>query len=647
MSGRLLRYPFSAVIGERNAKRALQCLLADDSLNGVLIKGPSGTAKSVLVRSLAGLTDRNLVDLPAGAGDEDIFGGIDFETAVKEGVTQLKGGILQRAHGNILCIDNINLLDPKTLNTVTECISTHRVKIERDGISSEYPCDTTVIATMDPAERELPESIADRFDICVLIVPDTDVKTRSDVIEQDLEFREDPDSFCNRFSGEDAEVKANIERAREKIPHIRITRRDINDIVMICNKLHAVGHRGDIACARTARALAALDGGDYITEENIKEASVLCLLHRRKPKTVFNEKADVFIHGADAESHENGEEPEITNQEIAELARMSREQEETDREIQEIVDSVDMAAPDMEDPAPKEVQSMETDGEEKADSENGGIPDVDVVTAMLREVRTNLAEIDRIEMIHLNKVVGHIPRAALSSDRNGRASGYRIPEGRTKDPALGPTIRAASPYQKIRKPNGLSIVIEPSDIRENVRTKAASCSFMFGLDVSGSLSNTGRLEEAIKAVRAMLEDGYVRRDKVGLITFGQRLVNLAVPFTRNVEAVFDAIEKTETGGSTPLGRALLTLNKYMNNYVRKNPDEQCYIILITDGEADTAVTEGFDAIMELRRICATIRIPNTEWIIIDNGARTRRVNYALKLANYLGGRCIDIRELIG
>ncbi len=646
MSGRLLRYPFSAVIGERNAKRALQCLLTDDSLNGVLIKGPSGTAKSVLVRSMAGLTDKDIVNLPAGAGDEDIFGGIDFETAVKDGGTQLKGGILQRAHGNILCIDNINLLDHKTLNTVTECISTHTVKIERDGISAEYPCDTTVVATMDPAERELPESIADRFDICVLIVPDTEIRTRSDVIEQDLEFREDPDAFCARFRDEDEGIRKNIERARASVPSIKITRRDINDIVLICNKLHAVGHRGDIACARTARALAALDGGEYITEENIKEASVLCLLHRRKPKTVFNEKADVFIHSTDAEGHERDEEPEISNREIAELARMSREQDRIDQEIQDMVDSVEVSTTEGSDLQPKEIEAIDAE-EESIDSERGEIPDVDIVTAMLRDVRTDLAEIDRIEMIHLNKVVGHIPRAALSSDRNGRASGYRIPEGKTKDPALGPTIRAASPYQKIRKPNGLSIVIEPSDIRENIRTKASSCSFMFGLDVSGSLSDTGRLDEAIKAVRAMLEDGYVRRDKVGLITFGQRLVNLAVPLTRNVEAVFDAIEKTETGGSTPLGRALLTLNKYMNNYVRKNPDEQCYIILITDGEADTAVTEGFDAIMELRRICATIKIPNTEWIIIDNGARTRRVNYALKLANYLGGRCIDIRELVG
>ena len=165
MSGRVLNFPFSAVVGTEAAKKALECLLADDSLNGVLIKGPSGTAKSVLVRALTSLTDKKIIDLPAGAGDEDIFGGIDFETAVKEGKSVLKGGLLERANNNILCIDNVNLLDPRTLNTVMECLSTGKVKVEREGISAEYECNTSVVATMDPAERDLPESIADRFDI--------------------------------------------------------------------------------------------------------------------------------------------------------------------------------------------------------------------------------------------------------------------------------------------------------------------------------------------------------------------------------------------------------------------------------------------------------------------------------------------------
>ena len=644
MSGRVLNFPFSAVVGTEAAKKALECLLADDSLNGVLIKGPSGTAKSVLVRALTSLTDKKIIDLPAGAGDEDIFGGIDFETAVKEGKSVLKGGLLERANNNILCIDNVNLLDPRTLNTVMECLSTGKVKVEREGISAEYECNTSVVATMDPAERDLPESIADRFDICVLIPPSQDIGERSDIVEREFEFRRDPVSFSGKYAQDDAEIKHKIECARSKIPSIKITRRDINDIVIVCNKVNAIGHRGDIACARVARALAALDGQDYIGAEHIRDASVLCLQHRRKPKLITSSDADAYTYGSEGDKFAN-DDPEkfqATKEEIAELVKMSKEE---DMDIDAMVEEYDPES-DAETPAATVTELEEEDDPDDVPDMSGEIPDIEITTKILCEVQTDLAEIDRIELIHLNKVVGQIPRAVMSGRRNGRTSGYRIPAGKTSDPALSPTIRAAAPYQKYRKPNGLSVIIEPSDIRENVRTKASSCSFMFVLDVSGSLSQTGRLEEAIKAVRAMLEDGYVRRDRVGLLTFGQRNVNLAVPMTRNVEAVFDAIEKTVTGGSTPLGSALLMLNKYMTNYVRKNPDEQCYVIMITDGEADTSVVVGTEPNAEVRRICATIKIPRTQWIVIDNGSLSRRVNYAMKLANYLNGRYIDINDLL-
>lgn len=642
-----MRYPFSAVIGEEHAKTALMCLLADRGINGVLIKGPSGTAKSVLIRSLAALTDRKLVDLPAGTGDEDIFGGIDFESAVKDGKSKLKEGILGRAHNNILCIDNINLLDPRTLNTITECILTKKVKIEREGISAEYPCDTQVIATMDPLERALPDSIADRFDICVTMTVHDDVTPRADVIEADLEFKKDPAAFVERFSGQDEEVRRRIEAASERIGSIKVVRRDIYDIVQICIKVNAIGHRGDIACTRVSRALAALNGRDRIEMDDIKESAIICLQHRRGPKTVLTGEARATLEETDNEGGEllmDDTERELTKDEIREAIQLSKDPDalpDVDEYVE--VGGVDPLVNGDPDAGPV-IEEEDDDG--PLDAGPGGAIDVDVTTMLLNEVQTNLDEIDRIEAIHLNKVVGQIPRAALSGNRNGRASGFRVPEGRTSDPALGATIRAAAPYQNMRTPNGLSIVIDRTDIRENVRTKASSCSFLFAVDVSGSLSQTGMLDEAIKAVRAMLEDGYVRRDRVGLLTFGQNVINLAVPFTRNVENVFDALGKTVTGGATPLGQAMLTINKYMMNYTRKNPDEKCYIIMVTDGQADTAVTKGSEPIGEVRRICATIKIPNTQWVIIDNGSISRRVNYALKMANYLGGRYIPIRELL-
>ncbi len=645
MSGRTLTYPFSAVAGKTAAKRALMCLLADDSLDGVLIKGPSGTAKSVLVRSMSGLTDRKIVDLPAGTGDEDIFGGIDFEKAVKDGTSALKGGILSRADGNILCIDNINLLDSRTLNSVMSVLSSGTVRIEREGVSAEYPCRTSAVATMDPLERDLPESVADRFDICISMAVETDVSVRGDIAERVLEFDREPTEFTERFIGDDAEIRRKIECARSLIPKIRITRRDIHDIVTVCTRMNAVGHRGDLACARTARALCALDGRDRLTAEDIRDASVMCLLHRRKPKARTGGAGDASIQSDDVPDAENSDgDGEISNAEIAKLTKMSKD---GDLDIQKEIERVEnLQNGDTSEGEEQKTQTSEND-EQEEDGEDLAIPDVDVLTMVLDGVKNDLDEIDRIESIHLNSVIGHVPRSADGSTRGGRVSGFRIPEGKTSDPALGATVRAAAPYQRNREKNGLSISILPGDIRENIRTKQSSCSFLFAVDVSGSLVNTGALDEAIKGVRAMLEDGYVRRDRVALLTFGQNIVNLAVPFTRNVESVIESLRRTATGGSTPIGEAMLMIQKYLTNYTRKNPDEKCFVILITDAEADRAVVEGYEPWAELKRIAATMKIPNTEWTVIDNGKRYRRVNYAKKLSDILCARYLVLDDLTG
>lgn len=645
MPGRDVTFPFTAVAGNESAKRAIMCLLADDGLSGVLIKGPSGTAKSVLARSVTRIDDRKVVDLPPGAGDEDVFGGIDLEMAVKEGQARMRGGVLSKADGNILYVDNINLMEPRTLNSVMECVNTHKVRIEREGISAEYPLYTSVIATMDPAEREIAPEVADRFDVCVSMVPEQDPHARGDVTLIAMDYRRDPKAFCARFDESDEEIRARVARARELIPKIRITRRDIQDICIVCKKLNAVGHRGDIAASRLARDLAAIDGRDHITADDIHEAAVMTLLHRRMPKkTSGPANLSLDDDAASSQPVKDEEIMEVSNKEIAQLTKMSNEDVDVDELVAQAEAEAAQAQP--EEPQTQSEDAEELDGELGGSDEGGGIPDVDVTTLILDEVRNDLSALDASAEIHLNKVVGQMPRGNDSDDRSGRASGFRIPQGTTTDPALGPTIRAAAPYQKSRRPNGLKVVIEPQDIRENIRIKQSTCSFLFALDVSGSLVNTGMLNEAIQAVRAMLEDGYVRRDRVGLLTFGHSLVNLAVPLTRDVEAVFDAMEKTVTGGTTPLGNALLTIQKYMSGYVRKNPHEHCYVIMITDGDPDTPVIPGYEPKHELLKIAETVKIPNTQWIIIDNGSNSRRVNYAARLAAALNGRYIRMGDIL-
>ena len=609
-------FPFSAVEGMDNVKKALECAAADDGLLGILIKGPTGTAKSVMVRSFVNmLPGKEIVNIPQNVTDEQLFGGLDIEDAIKFGKTAIRGGILQRADGNILYLDNVNLFDPRTLNSIMECAGSEKVIVEREGISAEYDLRTTVIATMDPAEQQLPDGIADRFDICVQSYTVKDEDNRDNIILSNLEFDADPDSLIKKYSENDAEVLRRIDNAKKMQKDVEITRSDIEKIAMVCMDLDVKGHRADISVAKVSRTLAALGGRTAVSDTDIKDAAVMCLLHRRRD--TGKEKSTV--------QPQTDEDPA----EAKEAKSKTGSSGHTDEEVADPEDGT----------------------EETTEFAGGGQPDMaenlGTVAEITRSVRGSLEDMDNIEAVRLHMIAGNIGRRKnlISKKRAGRYRGFKIPGGRTTDPAFDATVRAAAPYQRSRKSKGLSINIETQDIREKIRFKRDSCSFLFAVDVSGSLVNSGMMTDIKNGVKAMLMDSYVQRDKVALFTFRTGWIGVSVPFTRSIEGICSVLENTATGDGTPLGPALLRIREYMFNYVRKNPGERCYVILITDGEATYPVTKGKDAIQELKKVTAVMKIPNTEWIVVDSSLVPGRIRHAVNLSKQLGGRYIRLQDL--
>ena len=59
------------------------------------------------------------------------------------------------------------------------------------------------------------------------------------------------------------------------------------------------------------------------------------------------------------------------------------------------------------------------------------------------------------------------------------------------------------------------------------------------------------------------------------------------------------------------------------------------------------MVEGYEPWAELKRIAAIMKIPNTEWILIDNGKKYRRINYAKRLADILSARYLVLDDLTG
>jgi len=597
--------PFSAIQGMELAKKALMCAVLDDNIKGVIIRGPSGTAKSVLVRSFSHLTDKKVIEVPQNISDEQLFGGLDIEKAIKEGKVIVLDGLLQRADGNILYLDNINLFDERTVSSLMESVLSENVIVEREGISSEYPLHTTVMATMDPAEKEIPGVISDRFDICVSVFTERDIGRRADITSTEIRFREGSESMASEYEGPDKEQAERIVLARTLLPRISLDTEQVSKIAAICEKLGVRGHRGDISVAKTSMALAALDGRMNVEDGDIHDASVMCLTHRR-----------VEVEEEDAEA--------IVVQ-------------DDDVDVMELVETeVDVEDIDIDKIVVKDQVATTACPSDKGDD-------------LCKEVKDTIDQIVQFEEIRLHEMVGIKNRRSDRTGKrhSGRYHGFRIPGGKTSDPAFDATLRAAAPYQRTRDPNGLSMVIESQDIREKVRTRRDSCSFLFMVDVSGSLVVGSMMAVVQGAIRSMLNENYVKRDKVALMTFRSNRADIVVPFTRSVDTICDTLSSTPTGDSTPLNLALLTARDYLNNYLRKHPDERCYVVIITDGQGNVPIISGKEPVSELKKLAPIMRIRNTEWTVIDSSDGKTGKKDAVKLARWLNARYVRLGDLGG
>lgn len=147
-----LCYPFVAIVGQERVKRALMLNLINPRIGGVLLSGEKGTAKSTVVRGIAQIGGRQVVDLPLNATEDMLVGSIDFESTVREGSRRFAGGILERVNGNILYVDEINLLADSMAATVVCAASAEENLVEREGISYRHDCSFILVGTMNPEE---------------------------------------------------------------------------------------------------------------------------------------------------------------------------------------------------------------------------------------------------------------------------------------------------------------------------------------------------------------------------------------------------------------------------------------------------------------------------------------------------------------
>ena len=111
--------------------------------------------------------DARLVELPIGATEDRVVGSLDLQKVLRDGEHAFSPGLLARAHGGVLYVDEVNLLHDHLVDVLLDAAAMGRVHVERDGVSHSHEARFVLIGTMNPEEGELRPQLLDRFGLTV------------------------------------------------------------------------------------------------------------------------------------------------------------------------------------------------------------------------------------------------------------------------------------------------------------------------------------------------------------------------------------------------------------------------------------------------------------------------------------------------
>ena len=209
-----------------------------------------------------------VVDLPLGATEDRVVGALDLERALTQGVKAFEPGLLARAHRGFLYIDEVNLLEDHLVDLLIDVAASGENVVEREGLSVRHPARFVLVGSGNPEEGELRPQLLDRFGLAVEVRTPTDLAARVRGGAPPRRLRARPRRPSSpQWHDEDERVRRRIV-ARAQAPARRWRCRDavLERAAQLCMALGTDGLRGELTLMRAARALAALDGDDAVTD---------------------------------------------------------------------------------------------------------------------------------------------------------------------------------------------------------------------------------------------------------------------------------------------------------------------------------------------------------------------------------------------
>jgi magnesium chelatase subunit D len=627
-------FPFAAVLGQERIKKALVRVIINPRIGGLLVAGEKGTAKSTLIRASRPLAcGMRVVECPLNVTEDRLVGAIDIKAALQEGRRVLGGALLAEADGNILYVDEVNLLGDHIVNALLDAASGGVTVIEREGISARRPSRFILLGSMNPEEGKLGPQFLDRFGLYVEVESEKDPALRMEIIRRYLAFEADPPGFIEHFAPDTEALAGKIAAARALLPRVEITQNALRLAARLASEARCAGHRGELALVETARANAAFEGRRMANLEDIRDAAEYALPHRAR--------------NAPAPS------PEIEGPGEAEGEQDDAGESRTDEPVPDTARDEAPLSPDTpqgEAPPPPAAQNGEeqapvSDGgrlpDEAGNPDGGDGPGEDI----LPPGESFIIKQWQDPRDRRRKNTGSGKRyVARTSRREGRYAGHRLPgrEG-AQDLAFDATLRAAAPFQSRRDKGGRAIAIYPSDLRVKIREKRSGACVLFVVDASASMGANARMTAVKAAILSMLNVSYQKRDRVGLVVFRRDRAELLLGITASVELARKKLESLPTGGATPLARGLELAYEVIMGLRSRDPDTIPVLVLVSDGRASGP--SGSDPFGEALVAAERIRHQKIHAIILDTENSFIRLGMCAKLHEKLGGVLVTMEEL--
>ncbi|MFE1257124.1 putative cobaltochelatase [Streptomyces fungicidicus] len=645
-------FPFTAVVGQDDLRLALLLNAVSPAVGGVLVRGEKGTAKSTAVRALSALLPEvdvvsgcrfscapgspdpacpdgphapgasgsrpaRMVELPVGASEDRLVGALDIERALSEGVKAFEPGLLADAHRGILYVDEVNLLHDHLVDLLLDAAAMGASYVEREGVSVRHASRFLLVGTMNPEEGELRPQLLDRFGLTVEVAASREPDQRVEVVRRRLAYDDDPAGFAARWAGEEAAVRQRVVAARALLPSVRLGDGALRQIAATCAAFEVDGMRADIVMARTATALAAWAGRSDVLAEDVRQAALLALPHRRR-RNPFDA-------------------PGLDEDKLDETLEEFGGQDPGDGD-----DDPDDPGPGGGpggQPEPGDAPGGDGDTAARPEAGEGGEPRP---SGAGEQSPVRAAEPFRAKVLSVPGLgEGAAGRRSRARTEHGRTTGARRPRGALTKLHLAATVRAAAPHQRARGRSGPGLVVRRDDLRQATREGREGNLVLFVVDASGSMAARQRMGAVKGAVLSLLLDAYQRRDKVGLVTFRGSAAEVALPPTSSVDAAAARLESLPTGGRTPLAAGLLRAHEVLRVERLRDPARRALVVVVTDGRA----TGGPEPVALASRAARLFAAEQVASVVVDCESGPVRLGLAGRLADELGGTAVTLDEL--